>query len=54
MRSFWIVLFLGMSVALWGQSSAKVKQLEKQRKAALAEIEQTSQLLKETQKTTKN
>lgn len=54
MRSIWIVLFLGMSVALWGQSSAKVKQLEKQRKATLAEIAQTKKLLDETKTSAKN
>ena len=44
-------LFFGLAVA---QNSAKVKELEKRRKAALEEIETTSALLKDTQKNAKS
>lgn len=54
MRGCWFVILLCISPALFGQQSSKVRQLEKQRKAALAEIEMTSQLLKETQTTAMN
>jgi septal ring factor EnvC (AmiA/AmiB activator) len=40
--------------AAFGQKSAKVRELENQRKAALAEIEMTNQLLAETKKSTEN
>ena len=54
MRYFWFVLFILLTGSVWAQNSAKVRALEKQRKAALAEIEMTNQLLEETQKTTRN
>ena len=44
-------IFFGLAVA---QNSAKVKELEKRRKAALEEIETTSALLKDTQKNAKS
>ena len=54
MRYFWFVLVILLTGSVWAQNSAKVRALEKQRKAALAEIEMTNQLLEETQKTTRN
>lgn len=55
MRCMGLVIFvLFLSVSLFGQNSAKVRELEKQRKAALAEIDMTNQLLNETKQTTKN
>lgn len=54
MRYIWFVLFILLTGSVGAQNSAKVRALEKQRKAALAEIEMTNQLLVETQKTTRN
>lgn len=54
MKFFWLVIFIEITVVLWGQNSSKVRQLEQQRKAALAEIEMTNQLLQETKTTAKN
>lgn len=55
MKYSWLAIFaLFLSVALSGQNSAKVRELEKQRKAALAEIDMTSQLLNETKQTARN
>lgn len=55
MRCIGLVIFvLFLSCALSGQNSAKVRELEKQRKAALAEIDMTNQLLNETRQTTRN
>ncbi|MEG2066839.1 MAG: peptidase M24, partial [Tannerellaceae bacterium] len=54
MKYSWFVLFICLSLTVMAQNSSKVKQLEKQRKAALAEIEMTNQLLKETSQTAKN
>lgn len=54
MKSFWFVTFICIPALLSGQNSSKVQQLEKQRKAALAEIEMTNQLLQETQATAQN
>ena len=49
-----ICLWMLCSIAVFGQQSNAVKQLEKKRKATLAEIESTNQLLKETKATAKN
>lgn len=49
-----ICLWMLCSMAVFGQQSNAVKQLEKKRKATLAEIESTNQLLKETKATAKN
>ncbi|MDH6303457.1 septal ring factor EnvC (AmiA/AmiB activator) [Parabacteroides sp. PF5-5] len=55
MRYAWIVILcLCSTVALFGQKSAKVRELENQRKAALAEIAMTNQLLAETKKSAQN
>lgn len=54
MRGFWVVIFICLAGMISAQKSAKVKQLEKQRKEALAEIELTNQLLKETTQTARN
>ena len=48
MRYFWFVIFVLSVGSVSAQNSARVRELEKQRKAALAEIEMTSQLLDET------
>lgn len=48
MRYLWIVIFAFSALIVSGQKSARVRQLEEQRKKALAEIEMTSQLLDET------
>ena len=49
-----ICLWMLCSIAVFCQQSNAVKQLEKKRKATLAEIESTNQLLKETKATAKN
>lgn len=54
MRLFWFILFSFIVLTASGQKSAAVKKLEKQRKEALAEIEMTNQLLKETTQTAQN
>lgn len=55
MRYGWIIIVSLFSVlTVWGQKSAKVRELENQRKAALAEIEMTNQLLAETKKSAQN
>ena len=51
MRYFWLVIFVLSVGSVSAQNSARVRELEKQRKAALAEIEMTSQLLDETRQT---
>ena len=51
MRYFWFVIFVLSVGSVSAQNSARVRELEKQRKAALAEIEMTSQLLDETRQT---
>ena len=49
MRYIWLVLLLlPVSIGVYGQRSAAVRELERQRKEALAEIEHTNQLLRET------
>lgn len=50
------LIFVGLLIALpvFSQHSEKVRELEKARKEALAEIEMTSQLLKETSASAKN
>lgn len=45
MRYLWFVIFVLSIGSVFAQNSARVRELEKQRKAALAEIEMTSQLL---------
>lgn len=54
MKYGWILLFLWGCLLASAQNSEKVKQLERQRKEALAEIELTNQLLVETTQTTRN
>lgn len=55
MKYGWLILFFVLSGTIaYAQSSSKVKELERQRKAALAEIEMTNQLLNETKKTARN
>lgn len=55
MRYIWIVILSLFSIlTVLGQKSAKVRELENQRKAALAEIEMTNQLLAETKKSAQN
>lgn len=54
MKYGWIFLFLWACFLVSAQNSEKVKQLEKQRKEALAEIELTNQLLVETTETARN
>ncbi len=54
MRYLWSILFSCFVLAAYGQNSAAVKQLEQQRKEALAEIEMTNQLLQETTTTARN
>ncbi|MDR1203094.1 MAG: peptidoglycan DD-metalloendopeptidase family protein [Tannerellaceae bacterium] len=55
MRYAWIVILSLFSiVTVLGQKSAKVRELENQRKVALAEIEMTNQLLAETKKSAQN
>ena len=50
----WIVLLaLSLSTVVYGQKSAAVRQLEQQRKEALADIEETNKLLQETAQTAK-
>lgn len=44
---------LSLSTAVYGQKSTAVRQLESQRKKALAEIEETNKLLQETNRTAK-
>src|SRR5699024_1150364 len=54
MRYLWFVIFVLSIGSVFAQNSARVRDLEKQRKAALAEIEMTSQLLDETRQTARN
>ena len=54
MRYFLFVIFVLSISSVSAQNSARVRELEKQRKAALAEIEMTSQLLDETRQTARN
>lgn len=51
MRYFWVVIFVCSAGIVFAQQSVQVKQLEKQRKEALAAIELTNRLLKETAET---
>ena len=51
MRYFWLVISICSVISAFGQNSARVKELEKQRKAALADIEMTNQLLQEARQT---
>lgn len=51
MRYFWFVIFVLSVGSVSAQNSARVRELEKQRKAALAEIEDDHQLLDETRQT---
>ena len=48
------MILVGFSCLAMGQNSARVQELEKQRKEALAEIKRTSALLDQTQATTKD
>ena len=54
MRYWLILLCLFSVVTVFGQKSAKVRELENQRKAALKEIELTNTLLSQTQVSTQN
>ena len=54
MRYFWFVIFVLSIDSVFAQNSARVRELEERRKAALAEIEMTSQLLDETRQTARN
>jgi len=54
MRFLWVIIFLCSVLAVSGQKSNAVKQLEEQRKKALAEIEMTNKLLNETTLTARN
>ncbi|RHJ92181.1 murein hydrolase activator EnvC family protein [Parabacteroides bouchesdurhonensis] len=54
MKYCWIILFWIFILPAYGQKSPKVRELEKQRKEALAEIEMTNTLLNETKQTAKN
>lgn len=54
MRYFCLSILLLFSLSVAAQNSARVKQLERQRKEALAEIDETDKLLKETTRTAKN
>lgn len=54
MRYLWLTILLLISLSVAAQNSARVKQLERQRKEALAEIEETNKLLRETTRTAKN
>lgn len=54
MKYIWIVIFTLAVLTAFGQKSARVRQLEEQRKKALADIEMTNQLLKETTQTAQN
>ena len=54
MRYVWIILLaISFSAVCYGQKSSTVRKLEKQRKEALAEIEETNKLLQETAQTAK-
>lgn len=54
MRYAWLILLLCLPLTGVAQKSATVRQLERQRKEALAAIEETNRLLKETQATAQN
>ena len=54
MKYIWFVIFTLSALTAFGQKSARVRQLEEQRKKALAEIEMTNQLLQETTQTAQN
>jgi Membrane-bound metallopeptidase len=54
MKYFCLSILLSFSLSVAAQNSARVKQLESQRKEALAEIAETDKLLKETTRTAKN
>ncbi len=54
MRYVWLAICLISVLTAFGQKSAKVRELENQRKAALAEIQMTNQLLAETKKSAQN
>lgn len=55
MRSVLVVfVLLTLSFSVFSQSNKKIKELERKRKLAMQEIENTTQLLKESKKTTAN
>ncbi|MCC8200007.1 MAG: peptidoglycan DD-metalloendopeptidase family protein [Tannerellaceae bacterium] len=54
MKHIWLTIFILCTLTASGQKSAKVRELENQRKKALAEVELTNKLLNENQQTTKN
>lgn len=54
MKYVWLFLLICSSNLLFAQNSSRVSELEKQRKEALAEIKKTSELLNQTQVSTKD
>ena len=54
MKYVWLIIFLCFFRVLSSQNSARVRELEKQRKEALAEIKKTNEILSQTQATTKD
>lgn len=54
MKYIWFVIFTLSTLTAFGQKSVRVRQLEEQRKKALAEVEMTNQLLQETAQTAQN
>ena len=53
-RIVFLILCILVSVVTYSQSNRKIRELERIRKATLAEIENTNQLLKETKKSTRS
>ena len=54
MKYVWLIIFLCFFRVLSSQNSARVRELEKQRKEALAEIKKTNEILSQTQATTQD
>lgn len=54
MRLIHLLIFLVFAGSVWAQQSARVRELEKQRKETLEEIRKTGELLKQTQATEKD
>ena len=54
MRLIHLLICLLLAGSVWGQQSARVRELEKQRKETLEEIRKTGELLKQTQATEKD
>ena len=49
-----VFILLLFAISIFGQNSTRVRELERQRKAAIAEIEMTNQLLQQTKQSTQN